>query len=86
MSTKGKGFLIKIKLLVDTQRRNHALLLASLGAQLVRHLEPNFHRVALARVDVVKKHVLLHAILLEWRHITARLRSELECVGLEWFS
>lgn len=48
----------------DPQGWHHALFLASLGSKLVRHLEPNFHRVALARVNGVQGHILMHTVLL----------------------
>lgn len=70
----------------DPERWHHPLLLVRLGSHFVRYLEPNFHRVALARVNAVQGHLLPHAILLLRSDVSAGLRPELQRVGLEWVS
>lgn len=64
----------------DSQRWHHSLLLTGLAAKLVRHLEPNFHRVAFANLNSVDEHLLLYPILLLGCNVSARLRPKLEGV------
>lgn len=68
--------------LVNPQRGDHALLLASFGSESVGNLKPNFHRVAFTGVNAIQEHVLLHSILLLGRNLSARLWAKLQCVGL----
>lgn len=68
------------KPLRDPQRWYHALFLAGLGSKLVGDLVPNFHGVALTRVNAVQGHILMHTILLLRSDLSAGLRTELQSV------